>query len=104
MKCKRCHRELKNHAESGMGKVCQMKANRLNNSDEKRAVRVEPLFIRRQPRRAYLVFTSPRMRVVVNETENGRFAHCDCGENCLCPHIAAVANFDRARFPQEVSL
>lgn len=97
-KCKRCNRSLKIANESGMGKICQMKANRAAASDEK-SVRVEPLFLRRQARRSYLVFTSPRMRVVVSETSDGRFAHCDCGTNCFCPHIAAVAAYDRSVFP-----
>ena len=102
-KCKRCHRELKSHHESEMGKVCRMKANK-SADNAARKIRVEPLFIRRSPRRSYLVFTSPRTRVVVRETADGRFADCDCGANCLCQHVQLVAQTDRARFPQELAV
>lgn len=101
-KCKRCNRNLKEFHESGMGEVCRMKTDRDNSTDDK-TLRVEPLFLRRQARRSYLVFTSPRMRVVVNETDKGRFAHCDCGQNCFCQHISAVAAYDRSVFPQEAN-
>lgn len=99
-KCKRCNRELKNHTESGMGEICRMKADRLNNSDLK-TVRVEPLFIRRSSRRSYLVFTSPRVVVVVEEESDGRFAFCPCSPE-MCEHRRLVAEIDRAAFPVDL--
>lgn len=99
-KCTRCHRELKNHCESGMGKVCRMKANRLGSLGEKK-VRVEPLFVRRPPARSYLVFTSPRVIVRVEEDSDGRFAYCPCSLE-MCEHRRAVAEIDRASFPTDL--
>lgn len=101
-KCKRCNRKLKNAELSEMGKVCRMKAGRSSDASAK-TVRVEPLFRNRQPRRSYLVFTSPRMRVVVSEAASGRVAVCDCSRNVFCEHIALVASADRAKFPQDLS-
>lgn len=105
-KCKRCNRELKSHDETGMGRVCRMKADRLSASETVKKIRVEPLFVRRQPHRSYLVFTSPRMRVVVEESGNSRFAKCDCDPANLvrCEHIDIVAAIDRERFPQNAAI
>lgn len=99
-KCKRCSRELKNHTESGMGKVCQMKANRETSADET-GVRVEPLFVRRPARRSYLVFTKPRFIVTVEEDSDGRFANCPCSIQ-MCEHRRLVAEIDRAKFPVDL--
>lgn len=98
-KCRRCHRELKNHTESGMGEICRMKAN-LSSEEKVNKIRVEPLYVRFQPRRSYAVLTNPRYIVVVNDTETGRFAGCGCSTNQRCEHISLVADFDNARFPQ----
>jgi hypothetical protein len=87
-----------------MGKVCEMKADRLSASETVKQIRVEPLFVRRQPRRSYLVFTSPRMRVVVEESGNDRFAKCDCTDILLCEHIQLVKTIDRERFPQNLGI
>lgn len=98
MKCKRCNRELKNHVETGIGKVCQMKAQRLSEAVD-RKIKIVPLFLRRIPRRSYLVMTQPRATVVVKDTQNGRFAECqNCAERC--EHINLAAEMDNARFPQ----
>lgn len=99
MKCLRCNRELKNHDLSGMGKVCRMKANKLSETVIKNKIRIEPLFIRQQPRRTYLVFTSPRARVTVSDRSDGRFADCQlCGDKG-CDHITLIARIDKAKFP-----
>ena len=86
-----------------MGKVCRMKANQGNDTAGEKKIRVEPLFIRRQPRRSYLVFTSPRRRVVVSETADGRFAKCDCS-GARCEHIVLVAEIDRSRFVNDLGV
>lgn len=104
MNCKVCNRKLKNHTETGMGKVCQKKNRNIGDDSAKSSVRVEPLFVRRQPRRSYAVFTSPRRIVVVTENETGRFANCPCSETELCEHRQIVAKVDRRRFPQEMFL
>ena len=99
-KCKRCNRELKAHHESEMGEVCRMKANRESNTDKK-SVRVEPLFVRRPARRSYLVFTSPRVIVRVEEDLDGRFAYCPCSLE-MCEHRRIVAEVDRTAFPVDL--
>lgn len=98
-KCTRCHRELKKHTESGMGEICRMKAN-LSSEQKIKKIRIEPLYVRFQPRRSYAVLTSPRRIVVINDTDAGRFARCECSVNTRCDHINLVADFDNARFPQ----
>lgn len=103
MNCKVCNRKLKNHTETGMGKVCQKKNRNIGDDAAKSKLRVEPLFVRRQPRRTYLVFTSPRRQVVVTENEDGRFANCPCSATELCEHRIAVAEVDRAKFPQDIA-
>lgn len=97
-KCQRCHRELKNHTESGMGAICKMKAQRIS-GESKNSIKVVPLFLHQQPRRRYLVFTSPRATVLVKDLGDGRYAECQiCTERCV--HIDLVAEADNARFPQ----
>lgn len=105
MNCTLCQRKLKNTTATGMGKTCQKKFRGLSESTKETAVRVEPLFVRRQPRRSYMVFTSPRQTVVVSESETGeRFARCGCSpEGVKCLHIEIVAEIDRARFPQDLA-
>ncbi|HRH44696.1 MAG TPA: hypothetical protein PKY82_23870 [Pyrinomonadaceae bacterium] len=99
-KCQRCHRELKNHTESGMGEVCRMKANRLSDSADSK-IKVVPLFLSQLPRRRYLVFTSPRATVLVKELGNARYAECQlCGNHRRCDHVDLVAEADNTRFPQ----
>ncbi len=106
MNCTLCQRKLKNPTATGMGKTCQKKFRGLSESKTETAVRVEPLFVRRQPRRSYMVFTSPRQTVVVSESETGeRFARCGCSpEGVKCLHIEIVAEIDRARFPQDLAV
>lgn len=105
MNCTLCQRKLRNPTATGMGKTCQKKFRGLSESTMETAVRVEPLFLRRQPRRSYMVFTSPRQTVTVNELETGeRFAKCGCSpEGVKCLHIEIVAEIDRARFPQDLA-
>lgn len=99
-KCQRCHRELKSHTESGLGKICQMKANRLSDSIENK-IKVVPLFLNRLPRRRYLVFTQPRATVLVKDIGDKRYAECQlCGNEYKCQHVDEVAKTDNARFPQ----
>ena len=102
-KCTRCNRELKNHHESEMGDVCRMKADRASKGERIADIRVEPLFIRRQSRRSYLVFTSPRKTVIVQEDASGRSCEPCCGADVFCSHIAIVAQIDRAKFPSNLS-
>ena len=99
-KCKRCNRELKNHEESGMGRICRMKANRVSQSAIENKIRVEPLFVRFQARRSYLVFTSPRATVTVQDDKSGRFAVCRLCGDTGCNHIALIAQIDNQKFPQ----
>lgn len=104
MNCTLCQRKLKNPTATGMGKTCQKKFHSQPDAQKEKTIRVEPLFVRRQPRRSYLVFTSPRQTVVVNETETGeRFARCGCSEGITCEHIQIVAEIDRARFPEDLA-
>lgn len=102
MNCKVCNRKLKNHTESGMGKVCQKKNRNIGDESAKSKIRVEPLFVKRQPRRSYMVFTSPRQVVVITENETGRFANCPCSTE-MCEHREIVAKIDRQRFPEDLA-
>lgn len=84
-----------------MGEICRMKANRENNANNKTGARVEPLFVRRPPARSYLVFTSPRVIVRVEEDADGRFAYCPCSTD-MCEHRRLVAEADRTAFPVDL--
>jgi hypothetical protein len=101
--CKRCNQEMKNHTTSGLGVICRRKAESDAATGEIKKTRVEPLFIRRSPRRSYLVFNSPRRMIVVRENDAGRFAECNCKSGIRCEHIALVARIDRARFPEDMA-
>lgn len=101
MNCKVCNRKLKNPTALGMGKVCAKKNRNIGDENAKSKIRVEPLFVRRQERRSYLVFTSPRRIVRIEENEHGRFANCPCSLE-MCEHREMVAKIDRARFPKDI--
>ncbi len=83
-----------------MGEICRMKANKVSESAVQNKIKIEPLFIRQQSRRSYLVFTSPRVKVTVNDTDEGRVANCQCRPAQICQHIELVAKVDNQRFPQ----
>lgn len=92
MNCTACNRELKNHTATGMGPVCEAKNKFVANAPAK-PVRVE-ILSKSATRRSYLVFTSPRFRVVVTQDEGGKTAICDCRSSVRCEHIDRVAEIE----------
>ena len=108
MNCTLCQRKLKNPSATGMGKTCQKKHRNQPETAGEKSVRVQPLFAhsRRPARRSYVVFTSPRKMVTINELQTGeRFAKCEClpADGVKCLHIELVAEIDRATFPQDLA-
>lgn len=97
MNCRRCDRPLSNPTPAGLGNTCRKhKSNELTPA---KTIRVAALFTRYQARRRYLVLTVPRVRVLVEDRPDGRFAVCDSC-NGRCEHVEAVASTDNKRFPQ----
>jgi hypothetical protein len=100
-KCKRCNRELKQHHLSGMGDICRMKADRDSAGATVNKIRVEPMFIRFQPRRSYLVFTAKRQTVTIfGGIGEAKTAKCTCSEGVRCEHIELIAQIDNAKYPK----
>lgn len=98
MKCLRCNRTLTNPTADNLGAVCRRKQ-AADTSGENKKVRIEILH-KSPTRRSYLVFTSPRRRVVVSHSINDvKVAECDCRPAGICEHIEAIKATDDRLFP-----
>lgn len=98
MKCKRCNREMKQHTESGLGRICQMKANRIEPTKVK-AIAI-PLFQSYREVRSYVVLNGEKSMVTVWDNNHGRFGECRKCEGIRCEHLELVAQIDNERFSQ----
>lgn len=97
-KCTRCHRELKNHTESGMGKICRMKSNRLNGSSDAPKTIIEMVYDNKRGHRNYLIRTGGR-KVFVAVHDGSVKCHC-ADALAGCEHVALIREAESANFPE----
>lgn len=90
------------HHESGMGDICRMKANALDNAEGETVVTL--VYDDKRGHRNYTVKSeSGKAFVSVTQTAGSRIGKCFCKEGkaqIRCSHIDAVATEDKHRFPE----
>lgn len=106
MKCVRCNRELTQHHESGMGAICQMKANNSDGAAEIKTI-VQLVYNNHRGHRNYSVKTADgKAFVTVSQIGADRIGKCFCLQGkaqIKCSHLDAVAAEDKRLFPLPVS-
>jgi hypothetical protein len=97
MNCKICGRTLKNPTPEGMGRICAMKAHRLQDSDSRRT-EIKLIYNNGRGHRNYLV---NRQFVSVRQEGSERYGVCGCADyknGIKCNHLELVAVEDANRF------